>query len=424
MFTPVVRESAIGRVAALVCRELVKEGHQVVVVRSEIPLYQTDHVHDFGVPVTAWSDERAVEIAVHESEVVVYQFGDNYQLHAGCIHWIERVRGLVCLHDFFLGNLFNGWASDTSNDPVALVSSWYGADAAITYSTALGKPDFSEQTVTSSPLTKWICGQALATLTHSSWGIEEVRQSCPGPVTVAGLPYDARTAEVNTAESSGQFNLLTFGRINTNKRVPSVIRAIGKNAWLRESITYTIVGSIDPKSIHQLASLARSLNVRIVITGAIDDRALDRRIMQADAIVALRSPTLEAASASAIETMLSGRPLIVTRLGFYDEIPDDCVLKIDPTDEVDGVAEALVTILRDPSSAAEMADRAAMHARESYCVDRYVVALLELAQAAVPLAPMLSAIDDIARTLGRWGESTLPGEEHFFDPLTELWSSE
>ncbi|HEX6033602.1 MAG TPA: hypothetical protein VFY83_04170, partial [Anaerolineales bacterium] len=68
VFTPASVRSAIGRMAALVTRELVALGCQVTVVRTEAQRFLSTDMHDFGATVLAWDDEASVLALVRSAD--------------------------------------------------------------------------------------------------------------------------------------------------------------------------------------------------------------------------------------------------------------------------------------------------------------------------------------------------------------------
>jgi hypothetical protein len=58
--------------------------------------------------------------------LVIYQIGDNYDFHGGAIPWLDKLPGVVCLHDFFVAHLFNGWAQSNRQVAEEVLRLWYG----------------------------------------------------------------------------------------------------------------------------------------------------------------------------------------------------------------------------------------------------------------------------------------------------------
>jgi glycosyltransferase involved in cell wall biosynthesis len=337
---------------------------------------------------------------------LVYQVGDNYQFHRGCLEWLPRLPGIVCLHDFFLGHLFDGWAQEHRREADATLHVWYGEEAARCFFRYPDSELFIKGKQDVAPMTEWICSMAHGVVTHSSWGIKRVLNSCPGPVYVAPLAYDApkiKSIDANTYYSeSNQFTILTIGHINPNKRVASVIRAIGNSPLLRQRSIYRLVGNIQPEAVHELSALARKCQVNLVISGEVDEANLAHAIEQAEVVSCLRWPSLEAASASAIEAMLYGKPTIVTDTGFYRELPDTCVKKIDPENEISSLQLTLEQLLVDSQARYALGAAAKTWAEATFTPENYAQKLIDIGFSTNKAKPMIAAANYFTEIMKRW----------------------
>lgn len=419
MFTPVLRASAIGRMATLVVHALHAQGHNVTVVRAERESLLSEPAHDFGTVPINWIDNAALGPALARADLVVYQIGDNYDFHRGCMEWLERAPGIVCLHDYFLGHLFWAWAQQYPVRAQTALCGWYGEKIAAGYFAHPNSDAFIAATCESAPMTEWLAAMALGVISHSNWGAPRLRRACPGPVYVVPLPYNAPGALAATEKTDERnFRVLTVGHVNPNKRVASVIKAIGNSAALREHSVYRLVGHIQTDTVMSLSGLARNYQVNLVISDALDSAALVNAFEQADVITCLRWPSLEAASASAIEAMLYGKPVIVTNVHFYSEIPDDCVMKIDPDDEINSLQAALETLHNDPALRRELGARARNWAEATFRADYYAQQIVAMGARTNAIRPMMAALDWCYATLAGWGAtSDMLAGPHTRDPL-------
>lgn len=422
VFSPVVPQSAIGRVSRLVTSALTAMGHEVVVVRTEeVPPSESD-TPDLGVRVLSWTDEQAVVQSVLSSDIAVYHVGDHFPYHAGALEWLPRVPGIVCMHDYFVGNLYLPWCYTRGLDPTGAVRFWYGDEVADAYPGLVASHNFVEATADVAPMTEWLGAQALGVLTHSRWAIQRVLDSCPGPVAVASLPYEPPASTPIEHREDGSFRLLTVGHVNPNKRAEDVIRAIGTSPMLRERVVYLLAGWIDGATTNALSSLAVECDVRIVMTGVVDQQSLAEIYADADAVAALRWPCLEAASASAIESMLAEKPTVVMRAGSYEELPDDCVLKIEPGEGLVGsIREALERLVADPDERAAMARRAGEWSRQTFRGDSYAEALIDLAHQVLVTAPQATTVREAVDCLETWGCRSEQADRYIFPPMSEVW---
>jgi glycosyltransferase involved in cell wall biosynthesis len=422
VFTPVVRPSSIGRDAALVVRMLATTGHDVSVVRTEKQEFFADAAHGFGSRPVSWTDRPAVTALAESADACIYQIGDNEEFHRGCLEWMPRFPGIVSLHDIFVGHLFSGWAEGRRGEAEAVARFWYGEAAAEALFRAASTDDFIEQTHAVSPMTEWICAMARGVIIHSGFGAGRVLASCPGPVYQVPLPVELPVGRPEARPAGdGRFRVLTVGHVNPNKRAESVIRAIGSSEAMRGVTVYRLVGKIAPARRGHLADLADACGVTLEISGEVDDAGLAAAFAEADAACCMRWPGLEGASSSTIETMLWAKPAIVTNAAFYSELPDDCVIKINPEDEVASCRAALERLHGDHAERRRIGEAARVWAGQVFSPANYADNLIRMARETNRLRPVMSVLEEAAANLRRWGASAaLLSCSETLDPLRVL----
>ncbi|HEU4848924.1 MAG TPA: glycosyltransferase, partial [Terrimesophilobacter sp.] len=153
-----------------------------------------------------------------------------------------------------------------------------------------------------------------------------------------------------------------------------------RNEDLRTACEYRLVGAVEPAIARELTVLAEELGVTIAITGAVAEPDLAREIAEADIVCCLRFPALESASASAIESLLAGKAVIVADHGFYASIPDDAAVKIDPERVETALGTALAALGSDAQARARLGKRGRDYARATFRADNYAEQLLDLAR--------------------------------------------
>lgn len=409
MMTPGVIPSAIGRMARMVTQALLDHGHEVLVVRAESADLKGADGHDFGTHTVHWSDTVTVAREMASAEMVVYHIGNYFDYHEGCIYWLEHQRGVICLHDFFLGHLFTRWAQRNRKRADAILQYWYGSQVATTYFEYSSSEEFIERTRQHAPMVEWLACQASAAICHSSFGADRVLSSCPGPVRVVPLAYEAPAsvdiATFQAASVNGRLQVLTVGHVNPNKRADCVIRAIGASQQLRANTTYKLVGAVQPEMRHGLEGLAAALGVDLQIHGEVSVADLAQALRQADLICCLRKPTLEAASASTIEAMLCGRAVIVEDAGFYSELPDDCVRKIRPEHEETDLRHALEDLGADREGRHAMGERAERWAQATFTAENYASQLVEMLNGNSRSMLVSEMMQVFAGQLAQWNNS-------------------
>lgn len=81
-------------------------------------------------------------------------------------------------------------------------------------------------------------------------------------------------------------------------------------------------------------------------TGFVSDEVLHAWLVHADLCVNLRRPNTESASGSLIQQMLHGKAVVVLPTGFYGEVPEDAVVRVEPGG-LGSLHELLLRLVRD-----------------------------------------------------------------------------
>src|SRR4029434_3551370 len=170
--TPYTTRSAIGRFSRLVAEGLSNAGHAVTIVRSEAAaeLINGSDVLP-GTEVVRW-DEACYEPDFWSScDAVVHNIGNHYLFHAGAIELLQRLPGVVIVHDYCLLHLFRGWCAASGSLALGdrILDDLYGEATALRLHTIDGGPGFWEYACDHFPMTEWIGMLALrgAELSHS-----------------------------------------------------------------------------------------------------------------------------------------------------------------------------------------------------------------------------------------------------------------
>ena len=411
--TPLSRRSAIGRVSAAIVKALRERDHEITVIRSERERADADLTHPTSgsVPIVWWTDVSPKDVEL-QNDAVVLNFGDNYNFHAGTLAFVDRASCLGIFHDFYLYNLFNRWLAyqglgeDIHEREVRCT---YGEEACQLARRAWRGTAPVEELAETMPMTEWLASRCGAALAHSRFYSHRLEDSCPGPIAVAPLCYEPRGTSPLSRRHDDRVTIAIVGVINPNKCVDAVIRSIASSGMLRARCRLRLVGAIDDAERNRVEQLCNDTKFTdVTILGEVDDAVLAKELDGADILSCLREPALEGASASAIEGMKAGRPIVVADTGFYLELPDDLVFKIPAPVSVSELTQVLERLVEDENLRRDTAAQAQRWALRTFTTDGYVSILENLMRDYIDAKPLLTAGKGIGHQLAALGIS--PGD--------------
>jgi hypothetical protein len=276
---------------------------------------------------------RAAEL--NGADLCIYHLGNNAQFHAEIWDCAERHPGLVVLHDRALHECYLGRrAGSDSARYLREMAGWYGEAG---YQTAravragLCRP--ADQ-ATAYPLYEAALVQALAVVTHNSEVARELRQRFPLlPVLDLPLPFP-RPPEIPVTRrgSDKVIRLIAFGFMSRNRRLVEFLVAWADSPW-RESFVLDLVGELQDAERVEQTLQQTGLHERVNRHGFVSDAELDMLLARSDLALNLRNPTMGEASGTQLRIWANRLPSVVSDIGWYSRLPDDCVLKVDTARE-------------------------------------------------------------------------------------------
>jgi len=411
-FTPFSTKSAIGRCSAGIVEELSK------LAQVDVFCFDSEETHSSNAPIRKFTSPSAVtEEILSQYDIVIYNFGNYLPFHRDIIEVSRRHPGIAILHDFVMHHLFAGYYLEhLKSEPLYIqaMERLYGRPgkrAALDSLSNAGPRVWETDAVVNYPMFELVTSTACGVITHSGFLKKHVEDSFAGPVRKISLPYTIdRQSQVMSRQELGlgekDLLIVTVGHANRNKRITSVIEAIGQLDRSQNSIRYVIAGACAGDYRRDLKSMIaqNGLEGVVRIVGEVSDQELRSYLSHADICVNLRWPAIEGASASAIEEMLFGKPLIVGNVGFYAELPENSVVRIDPQ-SLEQLRDALGRLASNPEERARLGVAAREYAEREFRSDSYarqVIAFLREVQGARPL---LDLTDKLARQLDQMGIS-------------------
>lgn len=415
-FTPFTRNSAIGKYSQVVTDGLSKS--------CEVDIWssESDNLLSTGLKVVHYQPNDDLQI-LKNYDYIIYNIGDTVVFHKTIFDISRKIKGIVILHDLVMHHFFVMYYIHIKNDPDAYINEMamlYGAkgrNAAVESIDKKHAPIWETDEVMDYPFFEKTIEGAVGVIVHSKYLADRVEPKFLGPVDVIYSPfysYDSLKGYLNTNRSDlglplDKVIIVTVGHVNPNKRIDKVIEILGEERELAEKVLYIIIGPYEKDSSYfsHIMSIVKKYCLENVVRflGFQSEEKLRAYLSKADMFINLRYPAMEGASWSLIEELYFGKPVVVINTGFYREIPDDCVVKIDPLNENINLHRSLRKLIYDKHMREEIGIKGQKFAFENFNVDRYCDGLFKFLNNVQDSKPMLNLVDKVGKELGLMGAS-------------------
>ena len=293
-------------------------------------------------------------------DLAVYHIGNNPEVHGWILDALRRTPGLVVLHDFVLHHLVAGVTIGRRDGPGYLdaMEREHGVVGRLIAHGVLDKrlPPRWEARPEEFPLAGEVLALARGLIVHSRYVERRAREAGFRGV-IARVPHPAwPVPEVAPAEIPGAPLIGAFGNVNDSKRVPQLLEAFARLRAEHSGARLLLVGATSPG--FDLDRRLQRLGLQgdgVVREGFVDEQRLWALMAACDVHVSLRSPTMGETSGTAIRALTLGKPLVVTDVGWFSELPEGVALKVGVgTYEIDDLAASLRLLAERPDARAAM----------------------------------------------------------------------
>ena len=354
------------------------------------------------------------------TDATLYHVGNNPDAHAWIVDALRRRPGVVVLHDFVVHHLVAGMTIGRRDGHGYLdtMEREHGVVGRLLAHGVLDKriAPLWESRPEEFPLAWFVLEHATGLIVHSQAVHELVRSAgYERPVWVVPHPAWPVPAVESQRVASGPV-VGCFGVVNASKRIPELLRAFAEVRAAHPETTLLLVGPTTPgfdldRRLQRLGLDDEGL----VREGWVDERRLWELMAGVDISVSLRHPTMGETSGVAIRSLSLGKPLVVSDVGWFSELPDDAALKV-PVDvyEVETLTAALELLVSRADVREQMGTAAAGVARGQHDLGRvaelYVAALEEAAGGEVVGDAVLREVSQAAADVGISPEDAEAGE--------------
>ncbi len=325
-------------------------------------------------------DPRGMDWAeLNRADVTVYNIANNPGFHGAAWRVSRQHPGLVVLHDLSLQHLFGGIHADELDAFADIMGRYYGSAgrwAAEAWWNGRLSVEFLGAYF---PLTGLALEGALGVVVHSRPVFEALRKAGQLSALHAELIYPATPNLPPAARPDGPpYRLIVFGYIGPNRRLASVLEALAGSPR-RDCFRLDIYGQVwDPDLVRESIA-AHGLQDRVSLHGFVADAELEQALASAHLAINLRVPTVGEASGSQLHVWDHALPSLVSRVGWYADLPADAVAFVRPEREVEDLAALLEDFAARPEHYARMGRRGRQLLEERHTPENYAERLLGLA---------------------------------------------
>ncbi|MBA3364388.1 MAG: glycosyltransferase family 4 protein [Actinobacteria bacterium] len=344
-------------------------------------------------------------------DVWLYHVGNDADAHGWIVEALRRRPGIVVLHDFVLHHLVAGLTLGRHDGQAylgAMEREGGIAGRLLAHGVIENRiPPLWETRPQDFPLAREVLDHATGLIVHSRHVEERARGAgYAGPIR--HIPHPAWPAPgVESAPVPGGPVIGCFGNVNPSKRVPQLLEAFARLRRRHPEARLLLVGAAAPRF---------RLDDRLERLGLADGDAVHREdyvseerlwsLMAAcDVCVSLRWPTMGETSGSALRALSLGRPLVVSDVGWFSELPDDVALKV-PVDahEVELLTGALDLLASSEPMRAAMTRAARDYIAREHRLERVADAYAETLELAAGGDRVRDAVLwEVARAAGETG---------------------
>jgi glycosyltransferase involved in cell wall biosynthesis len=353
--------------------------------------------------------------APRDADVALYHVGNNPDAHAWIADALRRRPGIVVLHDFVVHHLVAGMTIGRRDGHGYLdaMEREHGVVGRLLAHGVLDKriAPLWESRPQDFPLPWFVLDHATGLIVHSHTVRDLARAAgYEGPIRV--VPHPAwPVPDVAAARAAAGPVIGCFGVVNASKRIPELLRAFAGVRARHPEATLLLVGPTSPGfDLDRRLQRFGLADEGVRRERWVDERRLWELMAGVDVTVSLRHPTMGETSGIAIRSLSLGKPLVVSDVGWFSELPDRAALKVPVDDgEVETLEAALELLVTRPDVRDEMGAAAAEVARRVHDLGRvaelYAAALEEMAGGAAVGEEVLREVSEAAAEVGIDAES-------------------
>lgn len=331
--------------------------------RAAVTLWTDQREWEPGLETSAGVRTYSVEdvpwFELNRADMTIFNLGNNHLFHGAIWEVSRRLAGVTILHDLRLDEFFLNWRS--IDRPTEL---------------RLGR-----ESPSATPNLGYALENSLGVIVHTAEAydrLNDLNRWMVAHIPLAfSLPPSAKTGRTNRRPRP-PYRLIVFGFIHQNRRLPTLLEALAKFPE-RDQFQLDIYGELWDSLLVERIIHDYGLQKNVMVKGFVSEEALDVALASADLAVNLRYPSVEA-SGSQLRIWSHELPSIVTRAGWFADLPDSAVAHVEPENEVADIQKHLSSFLADPARFHQMGVEGRRLLYPAHAPETYVESLLDFAR--------------------------------------------
>ena len=313
------------------------------------------------------------------SGAVFYNIGNNSRFHQAIWEVSRRSPGFSIMHDVLMhDSVAHGYR--VRNDPagyLGVMQSLYGErgrrDAGLHWRGVLSLLQMG-RIYSCAP---YLLESSLGAIVHSRAAERALAKEVDVPVIRWPLPFPAGRPPA-AHDAAPPWKLIVFGFLGANRCLEQTLDALARLADPRFQLH--IYGDVEDRAALADAVARLSLAGQVTVHGFVPEVELDHALAAAHLALNLRYPTKGEASYSQLRIWRHGLPSLVTRIGWYAELPAGTVSFVRPDFLVEDVCAHLRAYAAQPAAYRDSGMRGREYFAEHHSPRAYAARVVELAE--------------------------------------------
>lgn len=308
----------------------------------------------------------------------IFQVG-NSEFHIYMFEYIKKYKGTVVLHDYNMhGVIYFSTGELGKYDEYEAMLAEDDKDLAQNYVDSI-KSGKSGLRIHEIEVNGIVTNYANKIIVHSDYAKRKLLFKDISR-TVVKIPLYAKIDELPNKVMlrekykfhKDEFVIASFGFISDTKRIDKALEAFAKVAKEKVNVRYLLVGEANKDMKKQINVFCENNGIKnkVKITGFTELQEFIDYIGLCDACINLRYPYNGENSASLMRILAAGKPVFVSDIGSFSEIPDSCCIKVpiskssNDSREVDILTNELLKMVNDKEYINLLCNNAREYARK------------------------------------------------------------